>query len=49
MSVFRSLLLVIAGSIRRELVWQIRYMKMENEILRSKLPTRITITAKERQ
>lgn len=49
MSLFRSLLLVIAGSTQRELARQVRYLKVENEILRSKLPARITITPKERQ
>lgn len=49
MSLFRSLLLVIADSTQRELGRQIRYLKVENEILRSKLPARITVTSKERQ
>lgn len=49
MSLFRSLLLVIAGSTQRELARQVRYLKVENEILRSKLPARIAITPKERQ
>ncbi len=49
MSLFRSLLLVIAGSTQRELARQVRYLKVENEILRSKLPARITVTSKERQ
>lgn len=49
MSLFRSLLLMIAGSTQRELARQVRYLKVENEILRSKLPARITITPKERQ
>jgi hypothetical protein len=48
MSQFRSLLLVIAGSTQRELARQVRYLKVENEVLRSKLPARITITLKER-
>lgn len=46
---FRSLLLVTAGSTQRELVLQIRWLKVEKEILRSKLPARITVTTKERQ
>lgn len=49
MSLYRSLLLVIASSTQRELARQVRYLKVENEILRSKLPARITITPKERQ
>jgi putative transposase len=46
---FRSLLLVIAGATHRELARQLRYLKVENQILRSKLPTRVTITPTERQ
>jgi len=49
MSILQSLLLVIAGSSQRELARQIRYLKVENEILRSRLPSRIVVTAKERQ
>jgi putative transposase len=48
-SLFRSLLLVIAGSTQRELGRQVRYLKVENEILRSKLPARLVVTLKERQ
>jgi putative transposase len=48
-NVFQSLLLVIAGATQKELTRQIKYLKVENQILRSKLPARITVTAKERQ
>jgi putative transposase len=48
-SIFQSLLLVIAGSTQKELARHIKYLKVENEIPRSKLPERITITSKERQ
>jgi putative transposase len=48
-SIFHSLLLVIAGSTQKELARQVRYLKVENEILRSKLPARITLTPRERQ
>lgn len=41
-------LLLIAGSTQKELASQIRYLKIENEILRSKLPKRISVTEKER-
>ena len=41
-------LLVIAGATQRELARQIRYLKVENEVLRSKLPARISVTPKER-
>ena len=49
MSLFNSLLLVIAGATQRELARQVRYLKVENATLRSKLPARITVTPKERQ
>ena len=48
-SIFRSLLFVIAGATQRELARQVRYLKVENELLRSSCPARITVTAKERQ
>jgi putative transposase len=47
-NVFQSLLLVIAGGTEKELARQVKYLKVENEILRSKLPKRITVTPKER-
>jgi len=47
-NVFQSLLLVIAGATQKELARQIKYLKVENQILRSKLPKRITITLKEK-
>lgn len=48
-SIYRSLLMVIAGAAQKDLARQVRYLKVENEILRSKLPARITITSSERQ
>ncbi len=48
-NVFQSLLLVIAGATNRELARQPKYLKVENEVIRGKLPERITITPKERQ
>ena len=47
-NLFQSLLLVIAGASQKELARQVKYLMVENEILRSKLPKRITVTAKER-
>jgi putative transposase len=47
-NVFQSLLLVIAGATQGELARQIKYLKVENEILRGKLPKRIPITPKEK-
>ncbi|UUO05345.1 integrase core domain-containing protein [Blastopirellula sp. J2-11] len=42
------MLLLIAGSTQKELAAQIRYLKVENEVLRSKLPRRISVTAQEK-
>ena len=47
-NIYRSLLMVIAGSTQKELARQIRYLKIENQILRSRLPARIMVTAQER-
>ena len=47
-NVFQSLLLVIAGATQKELARQVKYLKVENQILRSRLPKRIMVTAKER-
>ena len=47
-NVYRSLLLIIAGSTQKELARQVRYLKVENQILRSKLPARVPVTEKEK-
>ena len=47
-NIFQSLLLVIAGATQKELARQVKYLKVENEILRSRLPKRIVVTPKER-
>ncbi|MCB9922254.1 MAG: DDE-type integrase/transposase/recombinase [Planctomycetaceae bacterium] len=47
-NIYHRLLLLIAGSTQKELASQIRYLKIENRILRSKLPTRVQVTAQER-
>ncbi len=47
-NLYHSLLLLIAGSTQKELASQIRYLKIENDILRSKLPKRVPVTDKER-
>jgi putative transposase len=47
-NLYHRLLLVIAGSTQKELASQIRYLKIENQILRSKLPSRVQVTAQER-
>jgi putative transposase len=47
-NVYQSLILLIAGATQQELARQVRYLKVENEILRSKLPKRVTVTPKEK-
>jgi len=47
-NIYRSLLLVIAGASQRELARQIKHLKVENQILRSRLPVRVQVTHKER-
>jgi putative transposase len=43
------LLVILATATDRELARQVKFLKVENEILRSKLPPRITVTPKERR
>src|SRR5258708_43455 len=45
---FQSLLLLLTRAEEGELARKVQFLKTENEILRSKLPRRITITAGER-
>jgi putative transposase len=47
-NVYTSLMLVIAGSTNKELARQVSYLKAENEILRSRLPDRISLTQREK-
>jgi len=47
-NIYRSLLLLIAGATQKELARQVRYLKLENEILRGKLPARVPVTPQER-
>lgn len=47
--IFQSILYVIASATHKELARQVRYLKVENQILREKLPERITVTQRERQ
>src|SRR5690348_4772047 len=46
---FNRLLMLIAGASQAELARQIRYLKIENETLRSKLPARIAVMPQERK
>ena len=45
---YHALLLLIAGATQKDLAAQVRYLKIELEIARSKLPQRVTFTAQER-
>lgn len=47
-NVYRKLLLLIAGATQKELARQVQYLKIENQILRSKLPARVSVTPQER-
>ncbi len=47
-NIYRSLLLLIVGATQKELARQIHYLKIENRILRSKLPPRVSLTPQER-
>jgi putative transposase len=47
-NVYTSLMLVIAGSTNKELARQVSYLKAENQILRSRLPDRISLTQREK-
>ncbi len=46
-NLYQRLLLLIAGATQLELARHVRYLKIENEILRSKLPKRVPVTPKE--
>lgn len=47
-NMFRRLLDVLAGSTDRELRLQVQYLKLENEILRSKITGRVLVTPQEK-
>ena len=47
-NIYRSLLLILVGATQKELARQVRYLTVENQVLRSKLPLRVTITNQER-
>jgi hypothetical protein len=48
-NIYRSLLLVLAGATQKELIRQNRYLKIENQALRNKLPVRLQFTMQERR
>ncbi|QDV62436.1 hypothetical protein [Crateriforma conspicua] len=47
-NVYTSLMLVIAKSTDKELARQVSYLKAENQILRSRLPKRLSLTLREK-
>jgi putative transposase len=47
-NVYASLLLVIVGSTQKELARQVRYLKAENQILRSRLSDRVSLAQREK-
>ena len=47
-TLYHRLLLVIAGATQKELAKYVRYLKTENQMLRSKLPRRVPVTKKEK-
>jgi putative transposase len=47
-NIYTKLLLLIAGATQKELAGQVQYLRIENQILRSKLPVRIPVTMQER-
>jgi putative transposase len=48
-SLWQSLLMLLAQATDRELARVVQYLKVENEILRGKLPARVRVTPRERQ
>jgi putative transposase len=48
-AVFQSFLLMLASATDRELSKQVQFLKVENQILRGRLPKRITVTPLERR
>jgi len=48
-NIYQSLLLLIAGSTQRELARQLKYLKVENQILRSRCGGRVQVTPKEKE
>jgi putative transposase len=48
-TLFHALMLVLTKSTQRELAKQVQFLQVENQILRSKLPKRISLEERERQ
>ena len=47
-NIYNALLLLIADATQKELARQVTYLKIENRILRSKLPARVPVTTAEK-
>ncbi len=47
-NIYTSPMLVIARSTDRELARQVSYLKAENQVLRSRLPARLSLTQREK-
>ncbi|MBC7854634.1 MAG: transposase [Pirellulaceae bacterium] len=47
-NIYQSLLLLIAGATQKELARQLKYLKVENQILRSRCKERVHVTPKEK-
>lgn len=47
-NVYNSLILLIAGATQKELARQVSYLKAENQILRNRLPDRLSLTEREK-
>jgi putative transposase len=47
-NIYRSLLLLLVGTTQKELARHVRYLTVENQMLRSRLPFRLNITPQER-
>src|SRR6188508_3322119 len=45
---YRALMLFIASATQKELARHVRYLKAENQMLRSRLPARVMLTTKEK-
>jgi putative transposase len=45
----RSFLLMLAGATDKELAQQVQFLKEENQILRARLPSKVTVTPQERK
>jgi putative transposase len=47
--IFHPLLYILFSATRQELIRQVHYLKIENQILRNRLPKRVLVTPTERR